>query len=154
MCHFCFHKFQILYHFDQFDTPLWLWHVGSVRHFDTSSRWPWQSQNFDTQRFGQGPNRQFWGIFTSNWVQWKAAWAEICKSSKNIGFKVNFWSFGIVIFDKTLGPVTCDCWIDWNGTSVATVRTGVTFRNSDPLLRVFSYDIIPLLRLDNVLLCY
>jgi hypothetical protein len=40
---------NILYHFDQFNTPLWQWHIGSIRHFDTSSWWPWQSQNFDTQ---------------------------------------------------------------------------------------------------------
>jgi hypothetical protein len=38
----------LLYHFDQFDTALWLWHDGSIRHFDTSSLWPWQSENFNT----------------------------------------------------------------------------------------------------------
>ena len=42
-------KNRILYHFDQFNTHLWLWHVGSVRHFDTDGQWPWPSKIFDTQ---------------------------------------------------------------------------------------------------------
>jgi hypothetical protein len=39
---------QILYHSIQFDTDMWLWHVGSLRHFDTLGCDPWQDQNFDT----------------------------------------------------------------------------------------------------------
>jgi len=39
----------LLYHFNQFDRPLWLWHVGSVWQFDTSGWWLWQSPKFDRQ---------------------------------------------------------------------------------------------------------
>jgi len=47
------------YHFDQFDTHLWLWHVGSVQHFDTDGLWPWPSKIFDTRKARTG---SFWCI--------------------------------------------------------------------------------------------
>ena len=32
----------LLYHFNQLDTTLWLWHAGSVRHLDTGAGDLWQ----------------------------------------------------------------------------------------------------------------
>ena len=39
-------SFHILYHFNQLDTTLWLWHIGSVRQLNTEVGDLWQRWNF------------------------------------------------------------------------------------------------------------
>ena len=82
-CFSAFPAFPILYHFDQFDTPLWLWHVGSVRHFDTRSQWPWQSQKFRHSIIWKGPNREVLHLIV--WAEGHTG-QNLQKQAKNICF--------------------------------------------------------------------
>ena len=41
--------YRLLYYFDQLDTTLWLWLIGSVRHLDAEASDLWQCQFLDTQ---------------------------------------------------------------------------------------------------------
>ena len=87
-------KSLILYHFDQFGTPLWLWHVGSIWHSGTSKLWLWHSENFSTCEGVKllFHNSAVYGY--QNWCGWRLQeWAENWQNHANLG---QWWHFGHV----------------------------------------------------------
>ena len=127
---------MILYHFNQLDTTVWLWHVGSVRHLDTgaSDLWQWwifrhlpaQNGLFEREMCLEGgsksphvqkrpkmwPDGRFWG---------QIPFHVLCHTLDLLDIGLgDLWQGPIL--DRTLGPVTCDCLIDWNGTVTVICR--------------------------------
>ena len=123
-------ELRILYHFNQLDTTVWLWHVGSIRHLDTgaSDLWQWwifrhlpaQNGLFEREMCSAGgskyphvqkrpkmwPDGRFWG---------QIPFYVLCHTLDLLDIDLgDLWQGPIL--DRTLGPVTCDCLIDWNGT--------------------------------------
>ena len=92
----------LLYHFNQLDTAVTLWHIGCVRQNGTV----WQ--------------RHLWpmtlGKFLTKWLEpWQTPMLH-CMSTRGWHGQNAMWPMTCNVFDKTEVAMTHDCPIDWNGT--------------------------------------